>query len=96
MAANDIPTSLRIPGELRARIEALAEALGESQHALMLRLMSERLEDMERHRQFLAEAEAAAARTRESRFAYDAREFGAYLSERMAGKQSRRPRRIKV
>ncbi len=50
-------TSIRLPDELRARIEALAAASGTSMHAFMLQAISEVTDRLERRQDFHAEAE---------------------------------------
>ena len=50
-------TTIRLPDELRARIEALAAASGTSMHALMLQAIFEVTDRLERRREFHAEAE---------------------------------------
>lgn len=50
-------TTIRLPEELRARVESLAAATGSSMHAFMLQAIAEVTERMERQQDFHAEAE---------------------------------------
>jgi predicted transcriptional regulator len=50
-------TSIRLPDELKQRIDALAAATGKSIHAFMLDALTETTESMEQQQAFEAEAE---------------------------------------
>jgi predicted transcriptional regulator len=50
-------TTLRLPEEIKARIERLASAQGKSAHALMVDALDQSTAAMERHLDFVAEAE---------------------------------------
>ena len=55
-----VATSLKIPKALKSRISRLAKREGASPHALMLRMLEERVEDAERFQQFVGEAHESA------------------------------------
>jgi predicted transcriptional regulator len=50
-------TTLRLPAELKARIDALAEQAGDSAHAFMIKTLDEATGRLERQREFHAEAQ---------------------------------------
>lgn len=50
-------TTIRLPEELRARIEAVTAASGDSMHAFMVQAIAEATDRMERRQAFQAEAE---------------------------------------
>lgn len=50
-------TTIRLPDELRARVENVAAASGSTSHAFMLEAIAEATERMERRQDFEAEAE---------------------------------------
>ena len=50
-------TTLRLPEELKARIDALAEQTGDSAHAFMIKTLDEATGRLERQREFHAEAQ---------------------------------------
>jgi predicted transcriptional regulator len=50
-------TSIRLPDELKQRIDALAAATGKTVHAFMLDALAETAESMEQQQAFEAEAE---------------------------------------
>lgn len=49
-------TTIRLPAELKARIETLASESGQTTHAFMLSTLDEVTQDMVREREFHAEA----------------------------------------
>lgn len=50
-------TTIRLPDDLRSRIEAVTAASGASMHAFMLQAIAEATERMERRQSFQAEAD---------------------------------------
>jgi len=50
-------TTIRLPDELRARVESVAAASGSTSHAFMLEAIAEATDRMERRQDFEAEAE---------------------------------------
>lgn len=85
-------TSLKLSKELKSRIARLARRTGESPHALMLRLLEEQVESVERFEQFVSEAQSADTRMQESGVGYDAADVHGYLEARIAGRKATRPR----
>ena len=85
-------TTIRLPEELRARIETAAERAGRSPHAFIVALLERGVEQAEQRASFVAEALAAREEFAEDRLGYDAAEVHRYFAERSEGKKSRRPR----
>jgi predicted transcriptional regulator len=87
-------TSLKIPKDLKTRITRLAKRVGESPHALMLRLLEEQVSAAERFEQFVADAQQADERMRASGLGYAAADVHAYLEARATGRKATRPKPI--
>jgi len=87
-------TSLKIPKTLKTRIVRLAKRAGESPHALMIRLLEEQVEAVERFDAFLAEARAADKDMQESASGYAAAGVHAYLEAKAKGGKAARPKPI--
>lgn len=87
-------TSLKLPIDLKTRIERLARRAGESPHAYMVRLLEERVEAAERFEKFVAEAREADERMQESGTGYAAGDVYAYLEARVAGRRKARPKPV--
>ena len=85
-------TSLKLSKQLKSRIARLARRTGESPHALMLRLLEEQVESVERFEQFVADAQRADERMQESGTGCDAVDVHAYLEARVAGRKATRPK----
>ena len=80
---------------MKERIDQLAEQSGESAHALMIRLLEERVSAVERHRQFIADAEGAENEMRRSGLGYAAEDVYLYLEDRIAGRKTPKPKPVK-
>lgn len=89
-----LPTSLKIPGELKERIDRLAKQGGESAHALMVRALESAVESMERRAQFIREAEEADRKMDETGIAFAHEDVAAWLRAKVAGKKVKRPRPV--
>lgn len=86
------PTSLKIPGDLKDRIDRLAREGGESAHALMVRALHEAVEAMERRARFIREAKEADRKMDETGIGHDHEDVAAWLRGKVAGRKVRRPR----
>ena len=84
-------TTIRLPEELKARIDTAAEKAGRSPHALIVALLERGIEQAEQRSSFVAEALAAREEFAENHLGYDADELHRYLAERAEGKKARRP-----
>jgi predicted transcriptional regulator len=85
------PTSLKIPGELKDRIDRLARQAGESAHSLMVRALESAVESMERRAAFIRDAEEADRKMDETGIAYAHEDVAAWLRAKVAGKKVKRP-----
>jgi predicted transcriptional regulator len=88
-------TTVRLPDQLKARVERIAAQHGSTAHAFMLEAIAEAAERMERHQAFVAEAERRLkqmARSGEHLTLDDVRAYGAALArgERPAPPKPRR------
>jgi len=87
-----IATSLKLPSELKARIEALAEAAGKSPHAFMVEAIERETARAELYERFINEALEAEREMERSGLYYAAEDVLEYMTARAAGKRVRRPR----
>ena len=87
-----VATSLKIPSELKSRIEKLALKSGKSTHALLLSALEDYVSRSELAEQFLEDAVAADEEMQRSGFGYDAKEVHAYVTAKAQGKRAKRPR----
>jgi predicted transcriptional regulator len=87
-----IATSLKLPADLKARVEALAEAAGKSPHAFMVEAIEREAARAERYESFLEQAREADDEMERTGLYYAAEDVFAYLTTRAEGKRARRPR----
>ena len=85
-------TSLKLPHELKERIQSLVTGTGRSAHAFMVEAIERAAQAEELRRRFGEDAAAAERETLKSGKAYDAREVFSYLEARSRGKRVSRPR----
>jgi predicted transcriptional regulator len=85
-------TSLKLPDDLKKRIQALVAGTGQTAHGFMVEAIASATERAELRRRFGEEAAQAEAEAIESGLAYEADEVFAYLKARAAGQKARRPR----
>jgi len=88
------PTSLKIPGELKDRIDRLAKDRDESPHALMVRALETAVDSMERRRAFLRDGEEADREMQASGLGYAHEDVVAWLRAKVAGKKAKRPKPV--
>jgi predicted transcriptional regulator len=88
-------TSIKIPGQLKSKIEKMARASGETPHAFMLRALEVQAEAAERYQEFLQDGIKADEAMQRSGLGYAARDVHEYLAARAAGKPARRPRPLR-
>ena len=87
-------TTLKLPAELRARINRLAEASGCSPHGLMVRAIEREVEREERLQSFVQEALEADRDIEAGGEVYGADDVHAWLERLASGRLGvRRPRR---
>jgi predicted transcriptional regulator len=87
-----IATSLKLPGQLKERLDLLAKESGASAHAYMLSALQAHAERAELAQQFLQEAIAADNAMQKSGKGYFAQDVHAYLTKRTQGQKATRPR----
>ena len=88
-------TSIKIPRNLKTRIERLARNTGESSHAFMLRALAGQVEAAERYQTFLQDGVRADEAMLRSGLGYAAADVHAYLEAKVAGRRARRPRPVR-
>jgi predicted DNA-binding protein len=88
--------SLRIPEEIKRRVEKLAEARDTTAHAFMVGAIEERLLAEETRAEYHAEATARLSRMKKTAKGIPAAEVFDYLRERVQGKPAARPRARKI
>jgi len=85
-------TSLKLPDDLKRRIEKLAGNAGQTPHAFMVEALAREAERAELRERFAADASEAERETVASGKAYGLDAAFDYLAARVSGKKSRRPR----
>jgi predicted transcriptional regulator len=88
--------SLRIPEEIKRRVEKLAEAHDTTAHAFMVGAIEERLLAEETRAEYHAEATARLSHMKKTAKGIPAAEVFDYLRERVQGKPAARPRARKI
>lgn len=87
-------TTLKLPGELKARIVEAAKASGKSPHAFMIEALNNHVRLAEMRRSFINDAVASAAEVNASGKAYTMEDIQAYILALTAGKAAKRPKPI--
>jgi predicted transcriptional regulator len=85
-------TSLKIPEDLKRRIERLAEAANKTPHAFMIDVLSQEAQRAELRERFAEDAAISEKEAMESGKAVPVGAAFDYLEARAAGKPARRPR----
>lgn len=88
--------SLRIPEEIKKRVEKLAQAHDTTAHAFMVGAIKERLLAEEARAEYHAEAMARLLRMKKTGKGIPAAEVFDYLRERVQGKPAARPKARKI
>ncbi len=65
-----VPTTLKLPSELKDRVASIAEGTGKSPHAFMLEAIEQQTRNAEKRKQFVADGQAAVQETRRTGKAY--------------------------
>jgi predicted transcriptional regulator len=87
-----VATSVKVPGELKARIDELARRSGKSPHAYVLAALEEHVARTELAEQFLQDAIAADEEMQRSGIGYEAAQVHDYVAAKVRGKKATRPR----
>jgi predicted DNA-binding protein len=88
------PTSLRLPPELKERVEKLAAAEGKSLHAYLLETLESATDRAEKRRQFVAAAQVSRDKFERTGLGYRAEDFSRYMTGRAKGKTPKRPKLV--
>jgi predicted transcriptional regulator len=84
--------SLRVPDDVKKRVDRLAGALDTTAHAFMLEAIRDKVEAEEARAAFLAEAQRRLTRMKKSGKGIPAAEVFAYLDHRGKGRNPLRPK----
>ncbi len=87
-----IPTTLKLPAELKKRVAALVEGTGRSAHAFMVDAITQQVNLAERRKAFIADAKTAEEDMNRSGNGYPAEDVHAYMGARSQGKKVPRPK----
>jgi predicted transcriptional regulator len=85
-------TTIRLPVELKSRIDKLASAAGKSSHAFMIDALAQIAESIEREREFDAEVNRRWARFLKTGKAIPWEEMRQYMLDKAAGRDVPRPK----
>ena len=85
-------TSLKLNDELKERVAAAAERVGVSPHAFMVDAIRDATDRAEGRARFVVDALDALRESLESGKGYDADEVHRYLTDRVTGKSTSRPK----
>jgi predicted transcriptional regulator len=85
-------TSLKLPPELKARIDGIAKATGTTAHAFMVEALEREADRAERYARFLEEALDAERNLDRTGQHYAAADVFRYMDARAAGERPKRPR----
>ena len=88
--------SLRVPEEVKKRIDTLAKQRDVTPHSFMLEAIREKVELEEAQLAFRAEAERRLARMKKTGVGIPAEEVFEYLQQRAAGRKTTRPKPRKL
>ena len=91
---SNVATSLKLPPELKKRIDQLARVSGQSTHAFMLQALQIHVQETEKHREFVADALAADEEMEHTGRGYPLAKARAYLEAKLAGRRAARPRKV--
>lgn len=83
-----VPTTIKLPTELRARISRLAKKSSQSPHAWMLDALKSQASHDEAWNEFVSDAEEAAKEIDAGAPVYAMEDVHRYLSERLQGRKS--------
>ena len=87
-----IATSLKLPEDLKTRVEAAAEAAGKTSHAFMVEAIERETARAERYEAFIDEALEAEREMERTGVHYAAEDVFRYMTARAEGKPARRPK----
>lgn len=89
------PTSLKIPMDLKERIDRLAKERDETPHALMVRAIESTVAAMEKRATFIRDALEADRKMTETGIGYAHEDVVAWMKAKAAGRNPRPPKPVK-
>jgi predicted transcriptional regulator len=89
---NSVPTSIKLPAALKAKIDNTARKAGISAHAFMVKTLGEATERAGQRDQFTQDAQSALDEVRETGMAYRFDDVRAYFAARARGENPPRPK----
>jgi predicted transcriptional regulator len=87
-----LATSLKLPDELKVRVDKLAARTGKTTHAFLLSVIEEQVTRTELAEKCLQDAIAADLEMQASGKGYMAEDVHAYVTAKVAGKKAHKPR----
>jgi len=89
-------TTLKLPDELKARVNEVAASAGQSPHAFMVEAIEQQTQLAVRRRDFVGAALAAEQEVVQYGLVHDGDEVLAYLKAQLEGRKTTRPRKRKL
>ena len=89
-------TTLKLPENLKKRIAPLASSAGKTPHAWMVEALEIQAALAEKRKMFVAAAVAAEKEVAKTGLVYDADDVFAYLKDKLAGKNPKRPKSVRL
>ena len=89
-------TSLKLPEDLKEKVNELAHGVAQTPHAYMVEAIAERVARDERRRDFLESGSQAAARFARTGVAFPHQQALRYARARAAGKKAPKPRPLRI
>ena len=89
-------TSLKLPEDLKEKVNELAHGVAQTPHAYMVEAIAERVARDERRRDFLASGSEAAARFARTGVAFSHKDVLRYVRARAAGKKAPKPKPVRI
>jgi len=87
-----VPTSIKLPAALKAKIDDTARKAGITAHAFMVKTLGEATERASLREQFTQDAQSALNEVRETGLAYRFDDVRAYFAARARGESPPRPK----
>jgi predicted transcriptional regulator len=85
-------TSLKLPEELKEKVNELAHGVAQTPHAYMVEAIAAKVARDERHRDFLESGSKAAARFKSTGVVFTHQDAIEYARARASGKKPRKPK----
>lgn len=85
-----MPTSLKLPPQLKSRVEMVAKGAGKSPHAFMVEAIEQQVAQTERRQRFVEEALSAEKEALETGEGFNADEVHEAMAARARGSMTRR------